>query len=339
MRHFFLLLLLILSSCIISSSVHATGWQWDTRSYKKQKYVTLDSLKKFYRFKEMTVKNQGKRTIISLKTTNLNIVFTNGSQIMFMNNVKFNLSKPIVKSQNHFLVAQMDLIKMIDPVLRPKYIQSAGKFNTVIIDPGHGGKDPGAVNSYGTEADYNLKVAKKVEKYLKAYGYKVIMTRRDDTFISLAERVRFSNRFKNAIFISIHFNAVAGARSARGMETFTLSPEGVPTHGRKVRNSDHRKLRGNAQDSLNIALATAIHGSTLRRLNIFDRGIKRARYSVLTTNRHPSILIEGGFLTNAAEARRIHQKSYQSSMAKGIAEGVRKYRIALSNRRLHKTYR
>jgi hypothetical protein len=93
-------------------------------------------------------------------------------------------------------ISCIDLAKLVDPVLRPKYIPNAGDFRTVIIDPGHGGKDPGAANSLGTEAAYGLDIARRLRRILIEHGYKVVMTRTDDIYLSLQERVDRANAVK-----------------------------------------------------------------------------------------------------------------------------------------------
>ena len=103
------------------------------------------------------------------------------------------------------MVSNMDLHKIIDPVLRPTYIANRRSFNTVVIDPGHGGHDSGTRNRISREADINLSVGKKLRDRLKTMGYQVVMTRDTDNFIALQDRVRIANRHNNAIFISIHF--------------------------------------------------------------------------------------------------------------------------------------
>ncbi|GAA5494009.1 hypothetical protein Rhal01_00164 [Rubritalea halochordaticola] len=303
---------------------------WETVQHGGQQYVTAKSIKEFYRF----TKFQRSGKTISLSNQGIEMKMTAGSQECFMNSVKFVLSYPVLEISGKYLVSRTDLSKLIDPVLRPSYIRSAGNFRTVIIDPGHGGKDAGAVNQYGTEAGYNLSVARMVRDLLKQQGYNVIMTRDSDTYLTLGQRVDLANRYDNAIFISIHFNAGGGSR-ARGIETFTLSPVGVAHYGRSVKSSDYRVREGNHQDSANIALATAVHGVALQRTksnHIPDRGIKRARYSVLTSIKHPAILVEGGFMSHPTEARIIHTKNYQKTIAYSIAEGIIRYRSAIQSR-------
>jgi N-acetylmuramoyl-L-alanine amidase len=227
----------------------------------------------------------------------------------------------------------MDLAKLIDPVLRPKFIGNAGDFRTVILDAGHGGKDPGATNPIGTEAAYNLQLATRLKGLLEAKGYKVKLIRDSDRFYSLQERVDIANTVKeNAIFVSLHFNS--GGRHARGIETFTLSPPGVSHYGANLKASDAVARTGNEHDSANIALATALHGSVLRRLgnNTLDRGIKRARFSVLSGVKHPAVLFEGGFMSHPYEARLIANESYQSALAQGMVEAIGRYRFAVGKK-------
>jgi N-acetylmuramoyl-L-alanine amidase len=250
-----------------------------------------------------------------------------------MNGVKFVFSNEIATMGDKAYVSRVDLAKLIDPVLRPSFIQNAGDFRTIILDPGHGGKDPGATNPYGTEANYNIKVAGIAKKLLEAKGFKVVMTRNSNVYLSLQERVDFANAVKeNAIYVSIHFNS--GGSSARGIETFTLSPPGVPHYDRDFKAADLQTRAGNEHDSANIALATSVHGSILRRLgtNTLDRGIKRARFSVLSGVTHPAILLEGGFMSHPYEARLIENAAYQNAIATGLVDAIGKYRFAVSRK-------
>ena len=150
------------------------------------------------------------------------------------------------------------------------------------------------------------------------------MTRTGDQTISRAQRVAYANKIPNAIFVSLHFNN--GHRNARGIETYALSPQGAESTQHGPRATDNAKYRGNQHDSANIALATAIHASVIHRLKPIDRGIKRARWDVLTGINKPAILFEGGFLTNAEEAKEIARYSHLQKLAKAIADGIMRYR-------------
>ena len=302
----------------------AAGWQ--IAKHEGRDYVSVDSLKQFYHFNKLS--RSGKAIV--LENAKVEMRLNCGAHECLMNGVKFVFTHSVIDIGGKPHVSRMDLAKLIDPVLRPNYIKNAGDFRTVILDPGHGGHDPGATNPLGTEASYNLRLAKRIKPLLEARGFRVVMTRESDRFLSLQERVNLANAVReNAIFISIHFNA--GGSHARGIETFTLSPPGVSHYGRGLVASDNLARAGNQHDSANIALATSVHGSMLHRLgkHTFDRGIKRARFTVLSGVRHPAILFEGGFMSHPREARLIANEAYQNALAKGMADAVVKYRFAV----------
>ena len=321
-------ILLILFLVILPASAAKVSWQ--IKEYRNHKYVPLSQVKDFYSLTSMTKSGSN----IILKNSDVELKFRAGGQEVLMNNVKFIFSHAVI-SLGSYHISVMDLKKVIDPVLRPFKIKAAKGFDTVIIDPGHGGKDPGAVNSLGTEAGYNLKIARLLQDNLKKRGFKVVMTRSTDVFLTLQERVKHANLYRDAIFISIHFNSVGSrARSqARGIETFTLSPVGVAHYGRGAQASDNIERMGNAQDSANIALATAVHWSSIQllaraKLEVPDRGIRRARYSVLTGVKHPAILFEGGFMSHPKEKYLINNPTYQRTLAKSMCEAIVFYRKA-----------
>lgn len=318
-----LAVLLLISATSVTASA-AGGWE--TAKIEGREFVSLDSVKRFYNFSRLT--RSGNSLVLENQKVEMKLKI--GAHECLMNGVKFVFTHKVTALGDKAYVSRMDLAKLIDPVLRPNFIKTAGDFRTVILDPGHGGKDPGAVNSIGTEAFYNLKVAGRTKSLLEAKGFKVVMTRSSDRFLSLQERVDLANAVReNAIFVSIHFNS--GGREARGIETFTLSPPGVSHYGRGLIAADALARAGNQHDSANIALATSVHGSLLRRLqrHTFDRGIKRARFSVLSGVRHPAILMEGGFMTHSHEARLIANEAYQNALANGIVDAVVKYRYAV----------
>ncbi len=308
----------------ISPAANVGGW--DVAKIEGRDYVSVDSIKRFYGFTKLTRNGSS----LLLENAKVEMRLKVGGNECLMNGVKFVFTNPVTTSGEQSYISRLDLAKLIDPVLRPSFIKNAGNFRTVILDPGHGGKDAGAVNSLNTEAHYNLKVATMTKALLEKAGYKVVMTRNSDQYLSLQQRVNIANAIKEeAVFVSIHFNS--GGRSARGIETFTLSPPGVSHYGRDWKAADNQARTGNEHDSANIALATSVHGSLLRRLqkNTFDRGIKRARFSVLSGVEHPAILLEGGFMTHPYEARLIDNPAYQATVANGILDAVKKYRFAV----------
>jgi len=295
-----------------------------------KKYVSVNSIKSAYQFTNFKVSGNS----ASLTKKGVKLDMRAGSSYVIINTLKFVFSYPIIKSGSNMYVSETDTMKVLEPIMRPSNISTAKGFRTVVIDAGHGGKDAGAVNRYGTEAGYNLIVAKIVKKNLEAKGFKVIMTRETNVYLSLQQRVSLANRYQDAIFVSIHFNA-SSRSSASGIETFTLSPKGVAHYGRSVKRSDHQTRQGNYQDSANIALASAIHSRMIVRTKaakVEDRGIKRARFSVLSSIKLPAILVEGGFMSNPEEAKWINKKVYQNTVAVAISEGIFNFKKALNAR-------
>lgn len=284
--------------------------------------MTAKNIKNFYRFDALNI-SKGE---LKFQSPKVKMSIKNGSDNLYINTVLFRLSYKVTQKNGHYLFSRIDLAKLIDPVLRPSYIKTAKRFGTVIIDPGHGGTDPGSVNRYGKEKDFNLRLAKILMKDLERKGFRVRMTRSSDVYPTLGQRVSFANRIPDAIFVSIHFNSFVNS-TAKGIETYALSPRGSGTHNsRGVRNNF---LEGNRRDSENIALATAVHAAVMKKTQAEDRGIKRDRFTVLAGLSMPAVLLEGGFLSNPAEAKKIASTSYLSIISQGIANGIVTYRNAL----------
>ncbi|MFH1422282.1 MAG: N-acetylmuramoyl-L-alanine amidase [Planctomycetota bacterium] len=226
--------------------------------------------------------------------------------------------------------------------------QKAKKLTKVIIDPGHGGKFPGATANGIIEADINLSVAFKLKKYLENAGIKVIMTREKNVHLSedlnedLDARVNLTNREKPDIFVSIHVNA-SNDNSATGFEVFVAPvDEDVDRRiAKAIREEPIRKeefqMSGNLPRELSFdirrmcmeewykqsrLLADSIINEMGKKLPEPDRGVKEEGFRVIKWTRCPAVLVEIGFLTNRATARRLLQDSYRNSVANAIAQGI-----------------
>ncbi|MFP6872930.1 MAG: N-acetylmuramoyl-L-alanine amidase [Verrucomicrobiales bacterium] len=300
----------------------ADGAAWTVIKHNDRDYVTAKNITNFYHFASLDIKNG----TLKFRSPKVEMEIRSGSDNLYINRILFRLSYPVMYKDRKYLFSRIDLAKLIDPVLRPSYIKSAKRFRSVVIDPGHGGSDPGSKSIYGHEKDFNLKLANLLKRDLERRGFRVRMTRSGDTFPTLRERVEFTNRISEAIFISLHFNAFTNS-TAKGIETYALSPMGSGTHNE--RGIKENTLTGNARDSENIALATAIHASLLKKTHAEDRGIKRDRFTVLAGINKPAVLVEGGFLSNPEEARKIASPSYLALLSTGIADAVVTYRNAL----------
>lgn len=173
-------------------------------------------------------------------------------------------------------------------------------FTTVVIDPGHGGADLGAADSYVYEKHINLDVARRLERSLKEAGFKTIMTRTRDEFIALSERSSIANRQRNAIFVSVHFNS-SYRTAALGIETF-------------YRSSNSEKL------------AQMVQRELIKNVGATDRGVKTANFAVLRNTKHPSVLVEGGFVSNKEERSAMCDPLYRQVVADSIARAVVQFR-------------
>ncbi len=178
---------------------------------------------------------------------------------------------------------------------------AAANFNTVVIDAGHGGHNLGQAVGGVYEKWMALDTSIRLEAYLRRHGLRTVMTRRGDYFLSLPERVEIANRHaRNSIFVSIHYNGARNTNAA-GLETFYFGRSGYDLAVR-VQREMVRAVRGN------------------------DRGVKFARFHVIRHTRQPAILVEGGFLTNDAERRRIMTGAYRQAIAEAVGRGIIQYR-------------
>tara|TARA_R110002096_G_scaffold376724_7_gene570489 strand:+ start:4552 stop:5544 length:993 start_codon:yes stop_codon:yes gene_type:complete len=295
---------------------------WKIVTHQRREYVTAESVQAFYRFERFFRDDKD----LIYRSPNTIMKWQVGSTVIFINNIKFSLSYPVIEENRKVIISRVDLQKLLDPVLRPWYIKSTEPFHTVTIDAGHGGHDPGARSSHGSEKEFALDMARRLRDEVKKLGLAVHMTRDTDLFLSLPERVRIANKIDKSIFVSVHFNSGTNA-NASGIETYALAPQGTSsTNDGSVSAS---KYSGNQSDAQNIALATAVHAMVMTKIEAVDRGIKRARYNVLRGINRPAILFEGGFLTNSKESRLVATASYRNQLAAAVAGGIQNFRKAI----------
>jgi N-acetylmuramoyl-L-alanine amidase len=219
----------------------------------------------------------------------------------------------------------------------------------IVIDAGHGGHDPGARIKGLTEADVTLDVALRLQKLLqKQPGVEVLLTRRDDTFVPLAERTAIANRAEADLFLSIHVNA-GESPSLRGIETYFLNLSANPAAQRIAarENASSQKTMHDLGDIVKaIALtdkidesrdfAAAVQSSMVEKLKAAHKdtrnlGVKQAPFAVLIGARMPSILAEVSFITNKDEGARLKTAKYRQQIAEALYQGVLRYQQSLKN--------
>jgi len=180
----------------------------------------------------------------------------------------------------------------------PSASAASGSSTTVVIDAGHGGHDRGGIPGQRIpEKEMTLDVAQRLKRILAGDGYRVVMTRENDVFVPLGTRAAIANSYRNAIFVSVHFNSARRA-GADGIETYFYGRDSLP-------------------------LASAVHHFVAGGAPSPNRGVRRRGYFVLRRARVPAVLVECGFLTNPNEAAYISTSSYRQKLAEEIAAGVR----------------
>lgn len=220
---------------------------------------------------------------------------------------------------------------------------------TIVIDPGHGGKDPGTSGNGAVEKDINLAIGQELARILQGQGYNVIMTRKTDIYLTLQERTDIANNANADVFVSIHVNALPRNPSTTGIEIYIMAlptdndamnlakvenREYVEDKGVDIENVDRRtemllRILGDMQQNNKISESTefasvlynagSINGLPMRR-------VAQAPFFVLRGAGMPAVLIETGFITNASEAGKLVSPEYQASIANAIARGIMSYK-------------
>jgi len=193
----------------------------------------------------------------------------------------------------------------------------------VILDPGHGGRDSGTINGNLAEKNLSLDVANRVDRLLQFHAVNTMLTRSDDIYVSLADRVAIANAQHDCIFVSIHFDAAKP--SASGVETY------YATH----QIASLSFLQPPSLESLNVesqSLASFVQEALAKGTQAINRGTSAQQFFVIANVSHPAVLVEGGFLTNTDDVTKIGTDDYREQLAIAITEGVIRYRENLQQR-------
>lgn len=252
-----------------------------------------------------------------------------------LNGLRVLMGEPAIERDEALYISRIDAEKLFLPLLSPSSVASpaAPALRVIVIDAGHGGQDTGTQNKTFRldEKTFTLDVAMRLRTHLIQQGYKVVMTRTDDRFIELPRRAEIANQAGADLFISIHFNAVAGSPLVRGSETYVMTPQYQRSTSSPKRDpSDNALNPGNRYDPWNALLGYHIHNQVVDSLRGEDRGFKRARFAVLRLVNSPGVLVEAGYLSNNDEARRIASPAYRAALAEALAQGVRAYALAIT---------
>lgn len=263
-----------------------------------------------------------------------------GSNVVVIDGEKIYLSDSLTREQGAVIVPQDFLAKVIlrmtggTPFVRQGY--------HIVIDAGHGGKDPGCKSRGGTEEkNITLDIARRLKQGLEARGFKITMTRDRDVFISLEERTEIATRAKADLFVSIHANSSPN-RSTDGIEVYALrdlagSEKRDPQRQRNQRLLYRTLNMNNGDQSVETIIADLLYSYKLSESNLLasfvnkgtslgasvaSRGVKHAGFHVLRNTLIPAVLVEVGFLTNGQEDALLRKPEYRQKIADGIASGL-----------------
>jgi len=196
-----------------------------------------------------------------------------------------------------------------------------------MLDPGHGGKDTGAIAAKVAEKNINLLLARRIAAILRKRGYKVTLTRTTDQTLTLQQRVAAMQKHQPDLFLSIHCNALDNS-SAKGIETYIANPAGTPSSGGNV--FAKKAAPGNAFNRENALLSWLLQEKLLASSKAVDCGIKRKQFYVIREVSCPAALLELGFLSNAQERHLLLQPLYQDKLSVAVCDAVQKFEQTLA---------
>ena len=246
---------------------------------------------------------------------------------VFIGGTKVYLDDNIDEKKGKLTVTRLDYDKVLVPLFWRLPPQLPGS-KRIVIDPGHGGKDPGIVSATlgYTEKAATLDTALRLKLLLEKRGFEVILTREKDTFVDLDDRPAAANKLKADCFISLHYNGGAkGDATTAGIETYCLTPAGQYSTNKASGRADITAEPGNRFDTFNLLLGWNVQRSLVKATSAEDRGVRRARFAVLRPLNCPGILVEGGFISSRAEGAQIANAAYRQKLAEAIGDGVIAY--------------
>lgn len=314
---------------------------WSFTRLRGVDYVSVRDLATHYKLK--TAWSKPDLTLALSDARGVRLTFETNQTDFYFDGLRIFLGAPVLLDKGGLWVSKLDLLKIVVPLLRPaeRLVQLPARAPKVIVlDPGHGGSDPGKENTLlaVNEKTLTLDVALRVKKILETFGWQVLLTRTDDRELSptkkkdLQLRSDFANSNRADLFLSIHFNSVEKPSDrVTGVETYTMTPQFMfsAADGRRDDMTD-TAFPGNRLDSANVLFGEQIHRAMIAGLKAPDRGFKRGRLAVLRFVECPAALVECAYLSSITEARKVVTPEYRQQIAEAIATGVRGYAATLA---------
>ncbi|MFH1476222.1 MAG: N-acetylmuramoyl-L-alanine amidase [Verrucomicrobiota bacterium] len=285
--------------------------------------VSLSQLSHRHNFISYTARGKN----LTLKTKFNNFIFEGNTRKVEFNNILIWLNAPVTRHWGAWTIRNIDVDKTILPLINPLGTLKSEGGQLVLLDPGHGGQDPGAIDLRRglEEKRITLELAQRVRTILQKYNIDARLTRGGDQTIELDQRCLMANRLRADLFVSIHMNAAANANSS-GIETHILPPAGCPiTASAFVGSRDRVAFPGNRHDGANLVLGYYLQRSMIKYTCLEDRGVRRSRFYVIRNVDCPAALVECGFISSRNDRIKIMTTAYRNNVARGIAEGIVTY--------------
>lgn len=213
----------------------------------------------------------------------------------------------------------------------PRQSATQEPFSLVVLDPGHGGQDTGAMCGNVMEKDLTLDVARRVDRLLQSQGLATLMTRVGDGQVSLADRAALTNRARDCVFVSIHFNE-GNKPVSSGVETYYAAHQSTTGTPMVSWLPFLQRASSESPNPESQNLARLVQDSLVARTQSIDRGTKAEQFFVIANVRYPAVLVEGGFMTNEEDIAKIGSEDYREQLAAAITEGILNYREQLKQR-------
>lgn len=267
----------------------------------------------------------GTQASYSVSTPRGVLAVKTGSRLARWDGLSVQLGYAPQETNGQLFLHTLDAQKNLQPLLAPVPLPARSN-RVIVIDPGHGGVNPGTKSVLGNfyEKDYALDWARRLAPLLATNGWTVFLTRTNDTDVSLADRVAFTEARRADVFLSLHFNSAAPNPEPHGLETYCLTPPGMPSNLTREYEDDPKLVfPNNAFDQQNLQYAAHLHRALIGVGGTADRGVARARFmGVLRGQRRPAVLLEGGYLSNPHEARRIADPAHRQQLAEAVARAL-----------------
>jgi N-acetylmuramoyl-L-alanine amidase len=262
----------------------------------------------------------------AIGTANGTMVLDIGSREATWNGVEVQLGFGPQFIDDQVFVHGLDLQKNLEPLLSGPPLTFGNR--VIVIDPGHGGVNVGthSVLDGRLEKEFTLDWALRLAPLLAANGWQVFLTRTNDVDIALSNRVMFAEAHHADVFISLHFNSTPDRnKNTAGLETYCSTPAGMPSSlTRDYADTWSQYFPNNNFDAQNLQLAVLLQTVLLRASDEDDRGVRRVRFiGVLHGQRRPAVLIEGGYLSNPHEAKRIENPEFRQKLAGAVAQALK----------------